>query len=136
MRCVNRNKQPFWYAQHIGIASNYDDDGLQNGTYAEYGKPVKLMANISADKGEVIARQFGDDDHYDRVIVLEDRDTPINEYSVLWVDTKPKTDRDGNLVLDDGGNPVTPWDYIVTKVGRGLPKFGAAVIAISRVSVS
>ena len=136
MRCVNRNKQTFWYALYNATATEMDDYGNQIGTYTTYGNPIKANGNISAAKGEVVTRQFGDDDLYDRVIVLEDRDTPIDEYTRLWVDLTPELDANGALKVDSNGNAVTPHNYIVHRVGRGLPKFGSATIAISKVTVT
>ena len=135
-RMCFRNKQPLWYALYNGTVEQYDEYGNQVGTSATYGKPVKTMANISPAKGNVIARQFGDDDLYDKVIVTGDRDTPINEYAVLWIDTVPELDENGALKVNADGEIVTPWDYIVRRVGRGLPNFGSTVIAVDRVSFS
>ena len=135
-RMVFRNKQPFWYALFDGIVEDYDENNYQIGTHAKYKTPVKEYANISAAQGEVAASQFGDLDDYDRVIVLGDRDTPINEYAVLWIDTVPELDANGELKVNANGDYVTPWDYIVRKVGRGLPNFGSAVIAVRKVNVS
>ena len=131
-----RNQQTFWYALYAGTAEGYDQYGNQNSTYATYGNPVQAQANISPAKGDVIARQFGDDDRYDKVIVIGDRDTPIDEYAVLWIDTEPELDENGALKVNADGEYVTPWDYIVRKVGRGLPGFGSTVIAISKVTVT
>ena len=136
MRCANRNKQTFWYALYGNIVRDDDEYGNQNGTHVTYYNPVKSSANISAAKGEVITRQFGDDDVYDRVLVVEDRDTPINEYTVLWVEREPELDANGALKVNASGEIVTPWDYIVRKVGRGLPKFGACTLAVSKVTVT
>lgn len=127
-RMLFRNKQPFWYALYDSTVEEYDEYGNQIGTHAVYGKPVAMKGNISPAKGDVVTRQFGDDDQYDKVIVLGDCATPINEYAVMWIDTPP--------VLDDEGNTDTPWDYIVTKVARGLPPYGSVVIAVRKVSVS
>ena len=135
-RTCFRNKQPFWFALYAGTAEGYDEYGNQNSTYPTYGNPVKATANISPAKGSVIARQFGDDDVYDRVIVTGDRDTPIDEYTVLWIDSVPELDAYGALKVNANGEIVTPWDYIVRRVGRGLPNFGSTVIAVSKVSVS
>lgn len=135
-RMCFRNKQPFWYALYTGTAEGYDEYGNQNSTYPTYGNPVKATANISPAKGSVIARQFGDDDVYDRVIVTGDRDTKIDEYTVLWIDSTPELDAYGALKVNANGEIVTPWDYIVRRVGRGLPNFGSTVIAVSKVSVS
>lgn len=136
MRGVFRNKQPFWYALYAGTVEQYDEYGNQNGTSASYGNPVETSANISPARGNVMARQFGDDELYDKVIVTGDRDTPIDEYAVLWIDTVPELDENGALKVNADGEIVTPWDYIVRKVGRGLPNYGSTVIAISKVTVA
>ena len=131
-----RNKQVFWYALYDATVEQYDEYGNQIGTSASYGNPVQTSANISPAKGDVVARQFGDDDQYDKVIVTGDRDTPIDEYAVLWIDTVPELDENGALKVNADGEIVTPWDYIVRKVGRGLPNFGSTVIAVSKVTVA
>ena len=136
MRMCNRNKQTLWYAPYAGIENSYDDYGNENGTHPVYGNPVKVEANVSPAKGNVISREFGDDDSYDKVIATEDRDTPIDEYAVLWIDTVPELDSNGALKVNADGEIVTPWDYIVRKVGRGLPTFGGAIIAVAKVSVT
>ena len=76
-RMVFRNKQPFWYALYDSTVEDYDEYGNPS-TYSTYGEVVKVYGNISAAKGEVDTRQFGDADNYDKVIVLGDRDTPID----------------------------------------------------------
>jgi hypothetical protein len=135
-RTSNRNKQRFWYALYASTETDHSAAGYRNGLHAEYSKPVMACANISSAKGDVVARQFGDDDMYDRVIVVEDRDTPIDEYTVLWIDSVPELDKDGALAVNEDGDYLTPWDYVVRKVGRGLPTFGNAIIAVSKVNVS
>lgn len=131
-----RNKQVFWYALYDETVEQYDEYGNQIGTSASYGNPVQTSGNISPAKGDVVTRQFGDDDNYDKVIVTGDRDTPIDEYAVLWIDTVPELDESGALKVNADGEIVTPWDYIVRKVGRGLPNYGSTVIAVSKVIVS
>lgn len=135
MRTANRNKQSFWYALYVGRVPTYDDYGNEVGYSIEYGKPVKQWGNISAAKGEVVSRQFGDDDLYDRTILLQDRDTPIDEYAVLWIDEEPTLNADGTLKKNDDGSYTTPWNYIVRKVARGLPKFGSVTLAVDKVTV-
>lgn len=135
-RMCFRNKQSIWYALYDGTVEDYDEYGNQNGTHAVYGNPVQTSANVSPAKGNVITRQFGDDDAYDKIIVTGDRDTPIDEYAVLWLDVTPELDLNGALKVNANGEIVTPWDYIVRKVGRGLPNFGSTVIAVSKVTVT
>jgi hypothetical protein len=135
-RMCFRNKQTFWYALYSDTEEQYDEYGNQIGTSASYGNPVQTSGNISPAKGDVVTRQFGDDDRYDKVIVTGDRDTPIDEYAVLWIDVEPELDANGALKVNADGEIVTPWDYIVRKVGRGLPNFGSTVIAVSKVTVA
>ena len=135
-RTCFRNKQLFWYALYDSTQKTEDEYGNQNGTYVAYGNPVQTSGNISPAKGNVIARQFGDDEQYDKEIVLGDRDTPIDEYTVLWIDTVPELDSEGALKVNADGEIVTPWDYIVRRVARGLPNFGSTRLAVSKVTVA
>ena len=124
MRCMARNKTTFYYALYTGQTEIIDEYGNATGQYSvTYDNPTKALGNVSAAQGEMQTRQFGDSESYDKVIVLDDVNTPIDEYSILWVDTPP------NL---DGGSTATPHDYVVKKVARSL---NSVSIAISKVSV-
>ncbi len=125
MRCMIRNKTEFYYASYIGETEITDEYGNVTGEYnVSYNKPIKSFGNISAAQGEMQSRQFGESESYDKVIVLDDRDTSINEYSILWVDTLPH--------LNEDGSTDTPHDYVVKKVARGL---NGVSIAIGKVDV-
>ena len=125
MRCMVRNKTRFYYANYIGETEIVDEHGNVTGEYeVSYSIPVKCSGNISAAQGEMQSRQFGESESYDKVIVLDDRNAPIDEYSLLWVDTLPH--------LNEDGSTDTPHDYIVKKVARGL---NGVSIAISKVDV-
>ena len=124
MRCMARNKTTFYYALYTGQTEIIDEYGNATGQYSvTYDNPLKALGNVSAAQGEMQTRQFGDSESYDKVIVLDDVNTPIDEYSILWVDTPPKL---------DGGSTKTPHDYVVKKVARSL---NSVSIAISKVSV-
>ena len=125
MRCMVRNKRKFYYASYIGENEIIDEYGNLTGEYSlAYGNPIKMFGNVSAAQGEIQSRQFGESESYDKVIVLDDKDTPIDEYSILWVDTLPHLNIDGTT--------DTPHDYIVRKVARSL---NGVAIAISTVDV-
>ena len=125
MRCLVRNKRKFYYASYIGETEITDEYGNATGEYnLAYENPIQLLGNVSAAQGEMQSRQFGESESYDKVIVLDDSDTPIDEYSILWVDTLPH--------LNDDGSTDTPHDYIVRKVARSL---NGVSIAISKVDV-
>lgn len=124
MRCLMRNKTSFYYALYTGQTEIIDEYGNATGQYSvQYDNPIKTLGNVSAAKGEIQSRQFGESETYDKVIVLDDPNTPIDEYSILWVDIRPE--------LTDGVT-TTPHDYIVKKVARSL---NSVSIAINKVAV-
>lgn len=125
MRCMERNKRAFYYSLYAGKKRYIDENGNKTSEYeVVYSPPVKLVGNISAAEGRSEVQPFGLNLQYDRVIVVEDADTPIDEYTVLWVDTLPEIAEDGTT--------DTPYDYIVKRVARSL---NGAMIAIGKVSV-
>lgn len=134
MRCMNRNKVKFFYSLYEGREPITDEYGNVTGEYdVKHGNPTEGYANISAAKGETQTRQFGESETYDKVIVMDNEAPPIDEYSVLWVDTVPQLNEDGSLAVDEEGNVLTPHDYIVKKVAKSL---NSVSIAISKVNVS
>ena len=133
MRCMSRNKVKFFYALYERKEPIVDDYGNTTGEYEVfYGNPLEYSANISAAKGETQTRQFGENEVYDKVIVADNSVPPIDEYSVLWIDTMPQLDETGALATDESGTVITPHDYIVTKVARSL---NSVSIAVSKVKV-
>lgn len=133
MRCLRRNMIPFWYALYSGHAPILDENGDDTGQYeVRYGNPEQAHGNVSAATGDVNTRLFGDSLDYDKVIAYERADTPIDEHAVLWIDTPPECSEDGSLAVDENGEFVTPWDYVVRKVARSL---NSALIAVSKVNV-
>jgi hypothetical protein len=121
-----RNKRKFYYASYIGETEIADEQGNLSGEYeVSYSKPIESFGNISAAQGEMQNRQFGESERYDKVIVLDDMDAPINEHSILWVDTLPH--------LNEDGSTDTPHDYVVRCVARGP---NGVSIAIGKVDVT
>lgn len=134
MRCLERNKTVFYYSLFSGKQEIIDAYGNATGQYRLiYENPRRGYANISAAKGEVQTQQFGDDDNYDKVIVLDNPSTPIDEYTILWVDSgAPQLAPNGSLALDEYGEVATPHDYVVKKVARSL---NSVSMAVSKVTV-
>jgi hypothetical protein len=121
-----RNRRKFYYALHTGETEIVDEYGNLTGEYdVSYSNPVECFGNISAAQGEVQSRQFGESESYDKVIVLDDINTPIDEYTLLWVDTLPH--------LNEDGSTNTPHDYIVKRIAKSLNNVS---IAISKVKVT
>lgn len=126
MRCLDRNKRTFYYSTYSGKSEMIDEYGNKTGEYEiTYSNPIKYRGNISSAQGEIESRQFGDSESYDKVIALGKTDIPIDEYSILWVDTLP--------IISDNGTTETPHDYIVKKVARSL---NSVSVAISKVDVN
>ena len=126
MRCMVRNQSKFYYALYIDKNELKDEYGNLTGEYEVlHGNPVETKANISGAMGETQVQQFGGSESYDKVIVLDNPNTPIDEYSILWVDTLPH--------LNEDGTTDTPHDYIVKKVAKTL---NGVSLAISKVQVS
>ena len=123
MRCLARNKSVFYYALFNSKNEILDENGLFTGSYElKYGNPVKETANVSAAQGETNTRQFGENIPYDKVIVMEEPHTAIDEYAILWVDKLP--------VLNEDGTTNTPHDYVVKQVARSLNSVSLAVAKV------
>lgn len=134
MRCMERNKVKFYYALYVKKEPIMDEYGNATGEYeVVHSNPQVFFANISAAKGETQSRQFGENLSYDKVIAMDNESPCIDEYSVLWVDTVPRLEKDGSLSVDKEGVTITPYDYIVKKVAKSLNHVS---IAISKVSVT
>lgn len=134
MVAMIRNKSTFYYALYESKIQKIDEYGNINGEYEIiWSNPVKYEANISSAKGEISTRQFGENEAYDKTIVMDDVNTSIDEYTILWVDIIPQLNEDGTLTIDDEGNIITPHDYIVKKIAKSL---NSVSIAISKVNVS
>ena len=125
MRALHRNKIRVFYANYRDKIPLKDEYGNLTGEYdIAYDNPIAIMANVSAARGEATTRQFGDDEGYDRVVVLDDPKFPIASTSILWIDTPPEIAEDGST--------DTPHDYIVKQVATSL---NSVSIAVSKVNV-
>jgi len=128
VRVLRKNLQPFYYATYVKSTETTDDDGNHTGQYVnEYSKPAKMYANISAARGSADVEVFGVSLAYDKAIVTDDMGCPISETSILWIDTMP--------VLDNDGNTATPHDYVVKRVAKSLNSIAYAVSKVEVMTV-
>ena len=124
MKCLHRNKSIFYYALFKEKVAIKDEFGNNSGEVRiVYDEPVETSANVSAATGESQVEQFGNSVLYDKVIIMDDLNTPIDENSVLCIDSPPSYDEEGNLI----------YDYIVKKVAKSLNTIS---FAVSKVKVS
>lgn len=119
MRTLNRNKRGFYYYLYKDKKELLDENNHRTGEKVlTYQSPVFCKGNISAGSGEAQAELFGSDISYEKVIVLDDIDCPIDENSLLCVDIEPK-----QYKADE--TPV--HDYIVKAVAKSLNVFAIAI---------
>lgn len=120
MHCLWRNKVPFYYSLYAGKQMTTDAYGYETGEYKTvYSDPVKIYGNVSSASGQAQVEQFGNLVQYDKVIVIEYRNCPIDENTLLYVDCVP-------------GNDTKP-DYVVKRVARSL---NSVSYAISKVTIT
>ena len=125
MRLVKRNLRTIYYRLYNTQVPAVDEDGYETGeTTVGYGDPVQLKCNISPAKGNAQSEFFGVLESYDKVIVTDQMDCPIDENTVLYVDREPEY---------EDGKVVNEYDYIVRRVAKSLNHIS---YAISRAEVS
>lgn len=123
MKTMERNKTAFWYMTYADRVPVMDEYGNEIGELVTYNEPVMLRANISPATGSSQVEQFGSLAGYDKVIVTDDVNCPIDENSVLFIDKA--------VEITDDGKPL--YDYTVKRVARSL---NSVSYAVTKVSVS
>lgn len=114
MRLMHINKKNIWYATYEGLGEPIlDENGFETGEREIlYSTPEEFAMNVSVPEGTAWAAVFGTFADYDRVIVTDWIDCPVDENSIFWVDVTP----------DDG-----PHDYVVRRVAKYLNHIAYAV---------
>ncbi len=120
MRTLKRNQREIYYATLIKGEPLTDEWGNnETGEYnMVYSDPTPIRINVSAAQGRLETRQFGQMENYDRTLITDDMDCPIDESSILWIDNLDTT---------------KAHDYVVTKVARSL---NVIQYAVRKVNVS
>lgn len=124
MRNLRRNATSIWYLlldKSKPIQDEYGND--TGGSLLVYKPAVKICASVSSDTGMSTVMQIGNLPDYDRVILVDDPNCPIDENTVLFVDKSPEYDKDGAPV----------YDYVVQRVSRSL---NTVAYGIRKVEVS
>ena len=89
-----------------------------------YGDPVTAYANISPATGRESSELFGAEIDYDKVLILDDPNLPIDEHSILFIDKAYAVDA-------ETGVPI--YDYVVKRIAKSL---NHTAVAVKRVNVS
>lgn len=125
MRTRQRTAKTFYYRLYTGEIELMDDYGNPTGQFQKtYSAPVPFIANVSPVSGEDVVDIFGAIERYDRVIQTCDMTCPINENSVLYLDTVPTQGLDGTW---------SAHDYVVKRVAKSV---NTIRVGVSKVNVS
>lgn len=122
MRSQKRNQQCLYYATYNNKIPEVDENGDFTGNYITgYSKPVIFYANLSAGKGASSQDAFGKDCDFTRSITTTDMDLQVDEFSLIWFETKP-------VLLPDGTADPDSADYTVAApVARSLNSLMIAI---------
>ena len=128
MRSLKKNQQKLWYSTYADQITIYERDENGNIVYDEidgelfakeiatkagYNNPVSFYANISAAKGSSDSEVFGVSLDYTKTISTTDMTLPLSETSLIWHETEPIYNTDGNV-------DESSADYAVVAVARSL----------------
>lgn len=140
MRCANRNKRPFWFCLYEDLVPIIDESGNDTGEkIALYGTPTKMTANISPASGYAQTEQFGNLDNYDKVIVTDWMDCPIDENTVLFIEKSveygeavtieyhPSETVLGDDTATEIRYSIPLYNYVVRRVAKSLNSISIAV---------
>ena len=146
MKALKRNKQPFSYCtvqtDQSGEAVKreiVDEYGNCTGQYiVMYNTAVATEANISPATGQSNTEIFGNLENYDKVIVIDDVNCPIDENSVLFIEkavsyTSVTTYNATAVTTTTETVSVPVYDYIVKGVAKSL---NSVSLAVKKVRVS
>lgn len=139
MRTLKRNERKFYYCLYANKTPIVDDYGNETGeSIVTYQDPVEMKANISLATGQSNTEQFGNLENYDKVIVTDDLNCPIDENSVLFIDKEPEytevlTHTTTAITTQDETVSIPVFDYTVRRVAKSLNSIS---IAVKKVDVS
>ena len=123
MKLLKRNLKTIHYCLYKEKEPILDDDGNETGEYQiGYEEPVSLDCSISSATGNVQVEMFGDLEAYDKVLITDDMNCPIDENTMLFVDKDVEQSEDRYL-----------FDYMIRRVAKSL---NCIAIAVSKVTVS
>lgn len=100
MRSQTANQRTIYFANHLGIADVYDENGYRTGEAQDsWTEPEKLRMNVSTVKGEVENEAFGGYLDYSRTLFTTNMDCPIKEGSRIWFGKDPAKDSHNYIVV-------------------------------------
>lgn len=95
MHSMNRDEQPIFYAKKLKGTTDVGQGPFNK--KSSYSDPVKVYVCLSAGKGSAEDDVFGKDVDYSRTISSHNMSIEINQYSLIWIESKPSYNADGTL---------------------------------------
>jgi hypothetical protein len=118
MKLLKRNLSTIHYCLYERSEPILDDDGNETGEdKITYSEPVEFECSVSAATGYSATEMFGNLENYDKTLITDDMQCPIDEHSVLFVDKEPEFDTDGRPL----------YDYIVRRVAKSINNISFAI---------
>jgi len=118
MKLLKRNLSTIHYCLYERSEPIIDDDGNETGEdRITYSEPVEFECSVSAATGYSATEMFGNLENYDKTLITDDMQCPIDEHSVLFVDKEPEYDTDGRPL----------YDYIVRRVAKSINNISFAI---------
>lgn len=118
MKLLKRNLSTIHYCLYERSEPILDEDGNETGEdKITYSEPVEFECSVSAATGYSATEMFGNLENYDKTLITDDMECPIDEHSVLFVDKEPEFDTDGRPL----------YDYIVRRVAKSINNISFAI---------
>lgn len=116
MRTLIRNKQTIHYKNYSSASAATDSYGLLTGEDAvSYGDLTKIQCYVSPASGLASQQIFGIETNYSKVILTDDMNCGLDEYSIVWID-KPTTG---------------PHDYVVARKSVSLNYIAYGLVEVN-----
>ena len=137
MKLMNRNLKSIWYCPYQRKEAVVDTDNNETGEQKiVYGNPVEMKVNVSPAVGRAQQEQFGTLESYDKVIVTDNMDCPIDENTVIFVDRVPEFEPVTTSGTSSGTTSsatvlVNTPDYIVKRVAKSLNHISYGVTKVN-----
>ena len=91
MKIMKRNLKPVWYCLYKCTEDLRDNNNrLTGGKKVLYHEPVKILCNVSPATGYAQTYMFGTLESYDKIVIVDDINCPINVNTVLFIDKVPE----------------------------------------------
>ncbi len=120
----NQYKQTIWYCTYAGSQRQTDAHGNLSGQkLPTYNQAESIDIHVGWARGTADTDIFGIALDYDKPMVTNQMDCPIDENTVLFVEKQPEYDE----------NQIPKYDYIVKRVAKSK---NYITYAIKKVSAS